>query len=552
MKKIFITSLFLLASTSIFAQMEVNKQIQMTGAAVNDRRITNISNASAVTPVNTDALNIATFQSNYTNYGAGTFATGTYTLTLVPAAAQYWEGMIVSFKAGAINTGVTNLNVNGLGARAIVKAGGIALAAGDIQANQMVTVVYNLTGTHFEIIGSMGIDGWKLRGNTGTNPTNDFIGTTDAQNLIFRANNVERLRINQTDGEVIAGAVTSPYAGDLLIGQATAANTFAVNGYSAQNGSGTWGEILAASTTNFSAVQGVYGGSGIGAGVLGNYNGTNTSNTRAGVVGIMNAPVAAAAGAAVYGSNNIASGNQRMGVLGVYAGTAFGIGVHGIGFGGGIITGNNDVAVVGWRGNNANYSGYFNGNHVIANGTKSASVGTSKGNQLLYVTELPGVWFEDVGTAQLKNGYCEVKLDPMFLETIFVDDAHPMQVFLQEQGESNGLFVVPGKDGFIVKEKSQGKSNIKFSYRLMAKRLHFQDHRFGNDPVWGEGDTRKYSQYATPPKSDYKEQMKFQAEEKKNWKQTPMPEGFIDYMTIQKESQQLNTSKEALKKKEKK
>ena len=63
----------------------------------------------------------------------------------------------------------------------------------------------------------------------------------------------------------------------------------------------------------------------------------------------------------------------------------------------------------------------------------------------------------------------------------------------------NGLIVIKDDDnkGFTVKEKNNGNSNISFSFRIMAKRLHFQDHRFGNDPVWGDGDTRQYNQYAT-------------------------------------------------------
>ncbi len=384
---------------------------------------------------------------------------------------------------------------------------------------------------------------WSLTGNAVA--ATNFIGTTNVQPLRFFCNNVERMRINPTDGEIIAGGLASPYAGDVLNAVSTAALPFGINGYSAQNGSGTWGEILAGSTTGFSGVQGVYGGSGNGAGTLGNYNGTGTSITRAGVFGVCSGPTTAAVGAGVYGNNSIAGGNQRIGVLGSYNGASFGIGVHGLAAGGGIIPGNNDIAVVGWRANNNNYSGYFNGNHVIANGTKSASVGTSKGNQLLYVTELPEVWFEDVGGGQLINGSAHIALDELFLETIFVDDTHPMRIFLQEEGESNGLIVIkdPDHKGFTVKEKNGGNSSISFSYRIMAKRLHFQDHRFGNDPVWGEGDTRKYNQYATPPPVDYSENVKFQENQKRNFKQTPMPDGFIDYFQIQNELKKLELEK---------
>ncbi|MCS7086688.1 MAG: hypothetical protein NZ534_11520, partial [Bacteroidia bacterium] len=180
-----------------------------------------------------------------------------------------------------------------------------------------------------------------------------------------------------------------------------------------------------------------------------------------------------------------------------------------------------------WCANNANFSGYFNGNHAIANGTKSASVPTSRGNQLLYCMESPEVWFEDFGHATLKNGEAYVTLDPLFIETTVIDDAHPMHVFVQAQGECNDLYVIPGTKGFTVKEKNGGQSNVRFSYRVVAKRVHFQDHRFGNDPVWGPGDTRIYSQYAEPPALDYHERVAQIERQKREWKPTPMPEGFV-------------------------
>jgi hypothetical protein len=370
---------------------------------------------------------------------------------------------------------------------------------------------------------------WEaLNGNlhylTGNTPTAAItVGTTNnAQPLIFFSNNTERGRLKSSDGKFVWGATDSPYSGEMFNGISTATFTRGLAAYTAHNGSAVRGEVLSG-TTSYSATQGVYGGSGTGSGVSGNYNGTNTSNTRAGVYGVVNSPAAATAGAGVYGFNAIASGNQHIGVLGAYNGAAFGIGVQGIGLGGGLTTGNIDVAVVGWRANNADYSGYYNGNHVIANGTKSASVPTSKGNQLFYCVESPEVWFEDLGTAQLKNGEVEVQLDPLFLETVLIDDAHPMHVFVQMQGECNKVYVQPNKTSFVVKEKNGGTSNVKFSYRIMAKRLHFPDHRFGSDATWGEGDTRKYSQVAPKKPIDYKEALKQQQEMDKNWKPIPNP-----------------------------
>jgi len=478
------------------------------------------------------------------HYGSYNFLTGTGTTT------KYGNYNIINTTAGGTHYGVYSV---------VLKPGATNFAGyflGNVGIGTTIGNTYTLPPSRGLVGQTMRTDAlgnvtwannsdfaWSITGNT--TAAANFIGTTNPQAFRLYSNNVERMRINPTDGEVVVGATASPYAGDALSAVATAALPFATNGYTAQNGSGVWGETLAASTTGFSAVQGFYGGTGVGAGVLGNYSGTSLSNVRAGVIGFCSTPAATAAGAGVYGYNSIASGNSHMGVLGAYNGAAFGIGVHGVAFGGGIMTGNNDVAVVGWRANNANYSGYFNGNHVIANGTKTASVGTSKGNQLLYVTELPEVWFEDVGGGQLTNGTAHIQLDPLFLETIFVDQTHPMRVFLQEEGESNGLIVIKDADnkGFTVKEKNGGTSNITFSFRIMAKRLHFQDHRFGNDPLWGEGDTRKYNQYATPPPVDYNENVQFQERQKRNFKPTPMPKGFIDYFQLQEQTKKIEVAK---------
>lgn len=43
---------------------------------------------------------------------------------------------------------------------------------------------------------------WSLTGNAGTDPTTNFLGTTDAQDLVLRAGNIEKLRITNDRGQV--------------------------------------------------------------------------------------------------------------------------------------------------------------------------------------------------------------------------------------------------------------------------------------------------------------------------------------------------------------
>ncbi|GIV50346.1 MAG: hypothetical protein KatS3mg038_0867 [Candidatus Kapaibacterium sp.] len=44
----------------------------------------------------------------------------------------------------------------------------------------------------------IGVTGWSLTGNSGTNPTTNFLGTSDAQPLVVRTNNIERLRVESS------------------------------------------------------------------------------------------------------------------------------------------------------------------------------------------------------------------------------------------------------------------------------------------------------------------------------------------------------------------
>ena len=94
-------------------------------------------------------------------YAADAEASDTYAVTLVPIPAAYFNGMIVTFKANTANTGAATLNVNTLGAIAIKKYHDQDLETGDIEANQIVAVVYNSSTAKFQVIS-------QLAASTGT------------------------------------------------------------------------------------------------------------------------------------------------------------------------------------------------------------------------------------------------------------------------------------------------------------------------------------------------------------------------------------------------
>jgi len=66
--------------------------------------------------------------------------------------------------------------------------------------------------------------------------------------------------------------------------------------------------------------------------------------------------------------------------------------------------------------------------NMITTGSKSTRIQTTKsGSRLLYAIESPEVWFEDIGSATLLDGQVEVIIDPIFAQTVNLDD---YQVFL--------------------------------------------------------------------------------------------------------------------------
>jgi hypothetical protein len=54
--------------------------------------------------------------------------------------------------------------------------------------------------------------GWSLTGNTGTNQTNNFIGTTDAQDLVFKVNNAYVGSFKNTGGFAVGSANATSYS----------------------------------------------------------------------------------------------------------------------------------------------------------------------------------------------------------------------------------------------------------------------------------------------------------------------------------------------------
>lgn len=83
--------------------------------------------------------------------------TDTYTATLSPSLVAYVATQVFFIKFTNANTGAATLNINSLGAKAIVDQSGNALTAGQIAAGSRHAIMYD--GTSFQIVvsGSVGI-----------------------------------------------------------------------------------------------------------------------------------------------------------------------------------------------------------------------------------------------------------------------------------------------------------------------------------------------------------------------------------------------------------
>ncbi len=205
---------------------------------------------------------------------------------------------------------------------------------------------------------------------------------------------------------------------------------------------------------------GVWGLSTADAGVVG------SSATSNGVVGI------APAGIGIFGKGLLSGvvGNPATpSGIGVEGSSESGIGVHGAS-----TTGKAVFGSVPKSSPNA-YAGYFQGRVFVDGpftvngaGNKHAAVPHPDGTmRLLYSLESPESWFEDFGHGRLVKGAIRIKIDPDFAAVVDTQRCH---IFLTPYGDCNGLFVVErGATSFEVKEQRGGKSDVEFSYRLVAK-----------------------------------------------------------------------------------
>ena len=259
-------------------------------------------------------------------------------------------------------------------------------------------------------------------------------------------------------------------------------------------------------------------GAGAGIGVFGQSNqgaggglwGQNTNIGGDAVVGINNAAAGAGAGAGVYGqtaqnlaaglwaTNTNATGTGAMGngnnigaqVLTAGSGGAFNgltTGVYGRSTSAanntqGLYTDNFGAIVRVNHWNNLQYK-------ILGVGTVSTVASDGKGGQVtLHAPESPEIYFTDYGEGKLVNGKAHIDIDPLFARNVVVNKKHPLRVFVQLEGDSQGVYVTnKTSTGFDVVELGGGTSNIPFQWNIVCNRA---DEDLGNGRISRNADAR--------------------------------------------------------------
>lgn len=92
---------------------------------------------------------------------------------------------------------IANLNAGSLSANQIKTLDGGDMVS--VAANASITLLYNTTEQKWIVTGFNNFypkTAWGLRGNSGTNPANDYIGTADGQDLVFKTGGTEEMRLS--------------------------------------------------------------------------------------------------------------------------------------------------------------------------------------------------------------------------------------------------------------------------------------------------------------------------------------------------------------------
>lgn len=143
-------------------------------------------------------------------YAASSTGNDTYVVTLSPVPTSLVNGMHIFVKVDVGNTGAATLNVNSLGALAIVTGVSTALVTGDMLANGIYELIYNSTGTVWQLVNPASA---ILVATTYTNgtTTKDAADASTTQNIAHGLGRIpKKVKITALNFIVIGGGALGP------------------------------------------------------------------------------------------------------------------------------------------------------------------------------------------------------------------------------------------------------------------------------------------------------------------------------------------------------
>lgn len=146
---------------------------------------------------------------------ASTGSGGSFSFAASQSIGSYATGQVFSFIASFPITGSATLNVDGVGAKTIVKQGGTAtLAADDIVTGQHVVVSYDATGDRWQLLSPPSTDNSGLSSPIGASDGGTGLTTiTDGGVMLGSGTGTVTAMSVLADGEIIVGdGTTDPVA----------------------------------------------------------------------------------------------------------------------------------------------------------------------------------------------------------------------------------------------------------------------------------------------------------------------------------------------------
>lgn len=133
-------------------------------------KITNLAAGTAAA----DAVRFSQLQGGSTSTYITAAGADTITGTVTPTLTAYATGQQFSFVAAGTNTTAVTLNIDGVGAKAVTRAGTTALAAGDILTGQVAIVEYD--GTQFQLLDPNAFTNLRVSGTLGVTGVTTLTG----------------------------------------------------------------------------------------------------------------------------------------------------------------------------------------------------------------------------------------------------------------------------------------------------------------------------------------------------------------------------------------